>query len=256
MAVTQQVDGWGGQSAGRVRKQAGGWRQRERWGGGWGGAQDAGAELRRTTSGRHRRAARCAHPRSLLPACSPMRTPCSRSLPPLRPPTHLVGNVPGLLLVVRDDDGGHAHPPHNVAQAVPALAWGRGHGRRCEDLERKPQKAGEQPAAAASGQHPAARALAAASRRSAPVPIPRIPCCPARKAVHRTLAWLGSPQALAHNRVQCAKRLVQQHEARVAGQRARHRHALPLSARQLRRVAAAQALQPRQLQQLLHAAGR
>lgn len=65
---------------------------------------------------------------------------------------------------------------------------------------------------------------------------------------------MHAPQRLAHNGVQRSKGLIQQHEAGVAGQGARHGHALPLPARQLRRVAAAQALQPCQLQQLLNAA--
>lgn len=94
---------------------------------------------------------------------------------------------------------------------------------------------------------PAAHPLLALSTHPAP-------STPLRPHSSQALAPC-SPQRLAHNGVQRPKGLVQQHQARVAGQRTRHGHALPLPARQLRRVAAAQALQPRQLQQLLNPAG-
>ena len=55
------------------------------------------------------------------------------------------------------------------------------------------------------------------------------------------------PQLLPHLGVQRAERLVEQQHLRLRRQRARQRDALPLAARQLRRVARAEAFEADQL---------
>ena len=55
----------------------------------------------------------------------------------------------------------------------------------------------------------------------------------------------------AHLRVERAERLVEQQDLRLDGQRARERHPLALAARQLGRVALAEAVQLHQRQQLV-----
>ena len=61
-----------------------------------------------------------------------------------------------------------------------------------------------------------------------------------------------APQLLAHLGVERPERLVEQQHARLDGERAGQRHALPLAARQLRRVALRQRVELHQRQQPLH----
>ena len=58
-------------------------------------------------------------------------------------------------------------------------------------------------------------------------------------------------QLLAHLGVERAERLVEQQHLRLDGERARQRHALALSARELRRVAVGQPVELHELQQVV-----
>jgi hypothetical protein len=60
-------------------------------------------------------------------------------------------------------------------------------------------------------------------------------------------------ELLAHGGVERAERLVQEQHARLHGERAGQRHALPLPARELRRVAVGEAVEVHELQELVHA---
>ena len=73
----------------------------------------------------------------------------------------------------------------------------------------------------------------------------------------KLLVQLAQPaaQADAHLRVQRAERFVKQQQVRLNRQRAGQRHALALAAGQLRRIAAAEAVQLHALQQVLHPRG-
>ena len=57
----------------------------------------------------------------------------------------------------------------------------------------------------------------------------------------------------AHARVERAERLVEQQHLRLGRERAGERHALPLAAGELRRIAVAEALQLHELEQLVDA---
>ena len=76
--------------------------------------------------------------------------------------------------------------------------------------------------------------------------------------VTRSSSWSAQPaaQLLAHPRVERAERLVEQQHARLQRQRARQRDALALAAGELRRVAAAEAVELDQVEQLARPASR
>ena len=61
-------------------------------------------------------------------------------------------------------------------------------------------------------------------------------------------------QLLPHLGVERAERLVEQQHLRLDGERARERDALPLAARELRRIAVAEVVELHELQQVVHLA--
>lgn len=148
---------------------------------------------------------------------------------------------------MRDKDGGDANLLHNLTQAAPAERH-RQPGATVQEGS-APGKTARQPQASCAGHAPPVQ-------RSWPPRVhPAWPTGPTtRKPQPSLLApslWLlqagssnqtapgrwanppPSPQRLANKRVQRPKGLIQQHQPRVARQRAGHRHALLLAARQL-----------------------